>query len=138
MHLETPITLFIFFFQATSAPSTPPSQSTVTADQLKLSEPQPEKVPASYKQTLTCNGQKVVLQTSTIKTDSGLTIFNHENDNKTICIPVDDWLRTQLTTIEKFILSNVTVPSDVRRQNGGVYLYKPLWLQDKMLMSLSK
>ena len=79
-----------------------------------------------------------MLQTSSIDTDSGLTIFSHENDNKSICIPIDDWLRTQLTTIEKFIISNVTIPSDVRRPNGGVYLYKPLWLHDKMLISLSK
>ena len=125
-------------FYSLQASASSSAQPTVEPAQLTLSEPIPEKVPSTYRQNIKSNGRKLVLQTSNFHCETGLSIFSNARDVKSICIPVDDWLRTQLTTIEKFILTKVCIPNDVPKPEGGVYLYKPLWLRDRMLITLSK
>ena len=106
--------------------------------QLTLDEPIPDKVPASYKQFLRINGKRVTLQTPIHHTKSGLFFYCPKNQGKCLAVPIDGWLREQLTNIEKDVMMNVTIPSDVPKSKDGNYVYKPLILSDSMLLSVSK
>ena len=114
------------------------ASSSINNDQLILTAPTPDKVPASYKQLLRINGKKVVLQSPNHQTNSGLFFYCNDNDSKYIAVPVDDWLRTQLSNIEKFVMMKVSIPSNVPKSKEGSYVYKPLALTDTLLLTVSK
>ena len=116
---------FLYPFQAAA----------IKLEHLSMSEPTPAKVRGSYKQAIKSNGQKLTLQTSNYHTHSGLKIFSNEKDEKCILIPVDEWLLKQLTTVEEFITSNTTIPSDVSKDEP--FIYKPLLLGASVLISVS-
>ena len=114
------------------------ASSSINDVQLTLNAPTPDKVPASYKQLLTINGKKVILQTRCHQTHSGLSIYCNDTDSKCLAVPLDDWLRTQLSNIEKFVIMNVSIPSDVPKSKEGAYVYKPFVLRDTLLLPISK
>ena len=130
-----------FPFQAAQLPNPPvqPSQqSTIDEAQVTLTEPTPDKVPASYKQLVKINGEKVILQTSNYYTNAGLLFYCNHNEMKALAVPVDTWLRTQLTALEKAVMTKVTIPPDVPRSKEGAYVYKPLLMRDTLFLSVSK
>ena len=57
---------------------------------------------------------------------------------KALAVPVDTWLRTQLSTIEKAVMMKVTIPPDVPKSKEGAYLYRPLLLRDTLFLTVSK
>ena len=113
-------------------------QTTIDEAQLTLTDPTPEKVPASYKQLLRANGEKVILQTANHHTDSGLFFYCKQPNMKALSVPLDDWLRTQLSTIEKAVMMKVNIPLDVPKSKEGAYVYRPLLLKDSLLVTVSK
>ena len=113
-------------------------QTAIDEAQLTLTDPTPEKVPASYKQLLRANGEKVILQTANHHTDSGLFFCCKQNQLKALSVPVDDWLRTQLSTIEKAVMTKVNIPLDVSDSKEGAYVYRPLLLRNTLLVTVSK
>ena len=115
------------------------SQSTQVNDaQVTLTNPTPEKVPSSYKQLVKMNGEKVILQTANYQTKSGLLFYCNQKEMKALAVPVDDWLRTQLTILEKAVMTKVTIPPDVPKSKEGAYVYRPLLLRDTLFLSVSK
>ena len=84
------------------------------------------------------NDSKVILQTSNYETKSGLYVYSNTNRSmQSLGVPVDNWLRSQLAAIEKFVTSNVKIPANVLKTNGQYY-YKPLKLIDLMFLNISK
>ena len=51
---------------------------------------------------------------------------------------MDDWLRSQLGEIEKFVVSNVKVPENVAKSPNGQYYYKPLKSTNLIFLNISK
>ena len=100
-----------------------------------MTEPTPTQVRGTYQQKITSNGRKLNLRTSNYHTHNGLKIFSNEKDEKFMVIPVDDWLRKQLMTLEDFVTSSVTIPSDVPREDQ--FIYKPLHLGESILINIS-
>ena len=80
----------------------------------------------------------MILQTANHHTDSGLFFCCKQNQLKALSVPVDDWLRTQLSTIEKAVMTKVNVPLDVLKSKEGAYVYRPLLLKDSLLVTVSK
>ena len=128
---EIPSLNSLFLLQA--SPSTQVNEAQVT-----LTNPTPEKVPSSYKQLIRVNGEKVILQTANYQTKSGLLFYCNRNEMKALAVPVDDWLREQLTNIEKAVMTKVTIPPDVPKSKEGAYVYRPLILRDTLFLSVSK
>ena len=126
-----------FPFQAAQPPAQTSAQ-VIDEAQIALTEPIPEKVPASYKQLVKINGEKAILQTSNYYTSSGLLFYCNHSTMKALAVPMDMWLRTQLTTIERAVMNKVTVPSDVPKSKEGAYVFKPLLLRDTLLITVSK
>ena len=130
-----------FPFQAAQLPN-PPAQTSAESNideaEISLTEPTPEKVPASYKQLVRINGGKVTLRTSNYYTSSGLLFYCNHSTMKALGVTVDKWLCTQLSAIEKVVLSKVTIPSDVPKSKEGSYVYKPLLLRDTLLIAVSR
>lgn len=105
---------------------------------LSLAEAKPDKVPGSYTQTVRASGQKVLIQTSNYHTNSGIYMYSHDADRKSISLPLDDWLRSQLTTLQDFVVSHTTFPSEVLPAKEGTYVFKPLLNRDTILINVSK
>ena len=57
---------------------------------------------------------------------------------KSLAVPVDSWLRSQLTTIEKAVMMNVRIPDDVPKTKDGAYVYRPLYIKDTLFLTVSK
>ena len=106
--------------------------------QLVLDAPIKDKVPASYTQYIRINGRRVALQTSLYHTKAGLFFYCAKNQGKCLRVPLDDWLRQQLLNIEKDVMMKVSIPDDVPKSKEGTYVYKPLYLGDSMLITVSK
>ena len=105
--------------------------------EVTLTEPTPDKVPAAYKQLVKINGERAILQTANYRTNSGLHFYCNK-EMKALIVPVDTWLRTQLSTLEKAAMMKVTIPPDVPKAKEGVYVYKPLPSRDSLLLTVSK
>lgn len=89
-----------------------------------------------YRQFLRLAGRKVILATPNFTAD-GLSIRDN-GQNKAILIPTEGNLRAQLNVLEHFVCSNVTLPSGLKRpEDQKVQLYKALWQQDNMYVSVS-
>lgn len=114
------------------------SQSNINLNELSLAMPIPDKVPASYRQNIHINGHKVLIQTSTYHTNSGISMFHFKVDQPCMLVPVDDWLRSQLSVIQNFVVSHVSIPADVPQTKEGTYSFKSLVEQTSLLISLSK
>ena len=124
--------------QLPNPPIQPSEQSTIDEAQVTLTEPTPDKVPASYKQLVKFKGGKLILQTANYYTSSGLLFYCNHGEMKALAVPVDEWLRTELTTIEKAVLAKVTIPPDVPKSKEGAYVYKPLQMRDNLFLTVSK
>ena len=135
LHVENSISheISLFLLQAFKPP-----QTTVDEAQLTLTEPTPEKVPGSYKQLIRVNGEKMILQTANHHTNSGLFFYSKPNNMKALSVPVDDWLRTQLSTVEKAVMAKVNIPLDIPKSTAGTYAFRPLLLKDTLLVTVSK
>jgi hypothetical protein len=105
-----------------------------------LAPPTPDKVPLSYRQELRINGEKVSIQTSNYHTKHGIFMYNHGANQISMIIPVDAWLRRQLTTYQNFVVSNVVIPLDVPQTSEGTYVFKPLLEENtkQIFVSVSK
>ena len=57
---------------------------------------------------------------------------------KALAVPLDTWLRTQLSTLEKAAMMKVTIPPDVPKTKEGAYVYRPLLLRDTLFLTVSK
>ena len=80
----------------------------------------------------------MILQTTNYHTDSGLFFYYKQSEMKALAVPVDDWLRTQLLTIEKAVITKVNIPLDVLKSKEGTYVYRPLLLRDTFFVTVSK
>lgn len=56
---------------------------------------------------------------------------------KGLAVPVDTWLRTQLSTIEKAVMMKVAIPADVPKSKEGAFVYRPLLLRDSLFLTVS-
>ena len=79
----------------------------------------------------------MILQSTNYHTKCGI-FFYYSKEMKSLAVPVDDWLRTQLTNIEKDIMMKVSIPSDVPKSKEGAYVYKPLSLSETLFVPVSK
>ena len=114
------------------------SQSTITPENLTLTAPTPDKVPGSYKQALRLNGHKTVIESSNYHTESGIYMYCHNVDQTSMSVPLDDWLRSQLSIVQDYVVSHASIPADVPQTKEGAYLFKPLLTRDTLMISLSK
>ena len=103
-----------------------------------MTAPVPDKVPGSYKQSLRVNDQKVVIQTTNYHTETGIYMYSHNAEQMSICVPLDDWLRSQLSVLQDFVISRTTFPADVPQTKEGNYLFKPLLARNPLMISVSK
>ena len=105
---------------------------------LNLSEPRPKEVCQegcnTYRQFITCNGQKLVIQTPDFEEDR--LYSRSKNDLRSLNIPVSAWVREQLNLLEKFVEENVTIPEDVKKALGEPK-YKELWDRERMYIGAS-
>ena len=112
----------------------------INPSHLSLSQPSPKEVRASgcrtYRQYLSCNKNKLVLQTPDFQ-HRGLAIRTN-NTLRSVCIPVEPWLRSQLDEIEKFVKDNVKIPNDVVESMGDPPKYKSLWSGENMYITISQ
>lgn len=107
-------------------------------EELSLSPPTADKVPASYKQNLRVNGQKVIIQSSNYYTDSGIFMYRHDAGHTAMIVPLDNWLSDQLSVLQKFVVENVRIPADVPQTKEGNYVFKPLFNRESIMVALSK
>ena len=122
--------------------SFPPLQANVAnidVSQLSLSEARSKEVCRegcyTYRQFITCNDQKLVIQTANCQEDR--LYCKTENDRRSINIPVPSWLRNQLNLLEKFVKENVKIPEDVVKTLGDPPKFKALWDRDRMYIGAS-
>ena len=107
---------------------------------MSLEKPTAEKVPASYKQNVRVNGQKAAILSSTYSTIHGIFIYSHKDDQTSMRVPLDDWLRSQLTFFQDKIIAMATFPADVPKSKDGSYLFRPMFTpgQDSIMIPMSK
>ena len=109
--------------------------------ELHLSAPTPLKVSIDsspqYHCYLTHNGTRIKLKSLAFKTN-GMRIYSRK-DKLSVVVPTDDWLRSQLDELEKFVMENVTIPNDVSKMEGGVgEEYKALYRGNPMSINVSQ
>ena len=77
-----------------------------------------------------------MLSTANFETEK--LIIRGEGTNLSVLIPTQGTLRTQLNILENFVTENVKIPSCLQQPSDWkVPLYKALWQQDNMYVSLS-
>ena len=84
------------------------------------------------------NGEKVSVETTNYHTNCGIFLYSHGPDQMSMSVPVDDWLRSQLTRFQNFVIANATIPSDVPQSSDGSYVFKSLLDQNSIMIPLSK
>ena len=103
---------------------------------LSLDPPSADKVPNSYRQIIKSQGRKLVIQTSEHFTETGLRFYSKGTGNWCVCVPLDDWLRSQLLLIQNFVQANVAIPQEC--VGDKPIIFKGLSLHgDSILMSVS-
>ena len=114
--------------------------SSLNSANITLSAPIPDsKVKGSYKQFIRANDHKLIFQTSNYDTRNGIRVFNKTGANKFVSIPVDDWLASNLTFIERFVMTNVTIPDDAPKAKEGSQGFKSLLAQKEAInITISK
>lgn len=110
----------------------------IPADQLQLDKIVAEKVAGTYKQIIRVNGNRLRLQTLTYRTESGIRLFQHDDQRTSISIPLDDWLRQNLSVLQHFVVANTLIPPDVPRTKEGTYLFKSVLERLDLILNLSK
>ena len=110
----------------------------ISYDVLKLDKIIEEKVPGTYKQSIRVNGNKLFLQSMYHRTEDGIPLISYGGDRFTITIPMDSWIRQNLSVIERFIQNNVQIPNDVPRCANGSYSFKTLLNKLNLQILLSK
>ena len=110
----------------------------INQDQLKLEEVVAEKVAGTYKQIIRVKGNRLRLSTLTYRTESGIRLFQHDGERTSISIPLDDWLRQNLSVIQHFVVAHTHIPSDVARSKEGTYLFKSVLENLDLILNLSK
>lgn len=65
-------------------------------------------------------------------------MYSHGIDQSSMIIPIDDWLRSQLTQLQDYVVANTVFPIDVPRTSDGSYLFKPLFALDTIMIPMSK
>ena len=91
----------------------------------------------SYRQFIRYKGGKLMLLTPNFEATEIVSRHDVEKDSLSLMIPIAPWLRLQLDRIEDFVQKNVNIPSSCRVENS-VLMYKPLWAQDNMFISVSR
>ena len=82
------------------------------------------------------SGAKVLLTTANFETER--LVIRGEGAKQSVLIPTQGTLRTQLNVLETFATTHVTIPPALSPlANSKVPLYKALWQQDNMYVSLS-
>ena len=71
------------------------------------------------------------------ETKEGLRIIFHSEENQSIIIPLDMWLRSQLMSIQTCIVDKVSIPASIPLPPTGHYIYKPLCVGNNIAISLS-
>ena len=113
----------------------------IDSTKLQLSTPEPLKVsansPPQYQSRITHDGRRIKLKPLGFRSD-GLRLYSR-NDKLSAVLPVDDWLRSQLDKLEKFVVENVIIPSDVpKMEGGGGSEYKALFRGDPISINVSQ
>lgn len=78
------------------------------------------------------------MQTATYQTNAGIYMFSHSPDRASMMLPIDDWLRRQLSMIQDFVISHVAMPADVPQTEEGAYVFKDVLERDSLLIPVSK
>lgn len=110
----------------------------ISPNQIQLEAVVSEKVAGSFKQIIRVNGNRLRLQTLTYRTESGIRLFHHDGERMSISIPLDDWLRQNLSVLQHFVVAHTQVPSSVPRTNEGTYLFKSVLDRLDLIITLSK
>ena len=112
----------------------------IEASHLNLSKPVQKEVCQAgchtYRQYVTLNKNKLTFQTLDFQVPN-LTM-RADKTFRSICIPVEPWLRQQMNVLENFVKENVNIPDDVANALGHPSKYKPLWDGERMFISVSK
>ena len=82
---------------------------------------------------------KLTLATNKFTFEHGGLVTQSHNNNRMAClVPVNPWLRKQLTTIENFVTRNVRIPLELMPYLSDISsAYKPIWSGDNIFISVS-
>ena len=71
------------------------------------------------------------------ETKEGLKIIYHSDENQSIIIPLDIWLRSQLMSLQTHVVDKVTIPASIPIPPTGKYIYKPICIGNNIAISIS-
>jgi len=104
---------------------------------LTITEPIKYEVPNNpcFRQYIRHKGGKLLLHTAKFHMQD-IVIRDHGTFVSTL-VPVEGWLRAQLNVIEQFACQNVTIPVTVTNNKQTGRLYKPLFRNGNMYITIS-